>query len=84
MLGNSQSCLEIATEEFNGKHCLNIVDVDPINNTKNSVADEDIVKGIKIDFNLTLHLSRGVFFTPCRKSTLRPLKWPPLQTPQFF
>jgi len=43
--GNSQSCLEIATEEFNGKHCLNIVDVNPINNTKNSVSDEDIVKG---------------------------------------
>jgi len=42
--GNSQSCLEIATEEFNGKHCMNIVDFDLFNNTKNAVRDENIFK----------------------------------------
>ena len=48
LLGNSQSCLEIVTEEFNGKHCMNIVDFDLFNNTKNAVRDENIFKGIKV------------------------------------
>ena len=46
--GNSQSCLDIATKDFNGKHCMNlgIFDLDAFDQ-KNAGIDEAKIKGIQ-------------------------------------